>query len=49
LILYPTYVDPESGQICSVEDSLAWLVKNSGNPFGPSWRTQIIRFFQHLR
>jgi capsular polysaccharide export protein len=49
LILYPTYVDPESRQICSVEDSLGWLVRNSGDSSDPSWRTQIIRFFQHLR
>lgn len=49
LILYPTYVDPSSGQICSVEDLLGWLEKNRGVQTLPPWKTRVIRFFQRLR
>jgi capsular polysaccharide export protein len=49
LILYPTYVDPVSGQICSVEDLLDWMVANRGNIQGPPWKTRLIRLFQNWR
>jgi capsular polysaccharide export protein len=49
LILYPTYVDPESGQICSVEHFLDWLVANRGNISGPPWKTRLIRTYQYWR
>ncbi len=49
LILYPTYVDPKSGQICSVEDFLSWLQQNKTDIQGPPLKTRVIRFFQNLR
>lgn len=49
LILYPTYVDPESGNICSVEHFLDWLVANRDNVCRPPWKTRIIRIFQNWR
>lgn len=49
LILYPTYVDPESGKVCCVEHFLDWLVANRDNVCGPPWKTRVIRLFQNLR
>ncbi len=49
LILYPTYVDPVSNEVCSVEDLITWLVRNRQNPIGPSRKTRLIRRFQHWR
>lgn len=49
LILYPTYVDPKSGQVCTVEHFLDWLARNRDNVAGPPWKTRMIRFFQRLR
>lgn len=49
LILYPTYVDPHSGQICSVEHFLDWLTANVDNVQGPPWKTRLIRAFQNWR
>lgn len=49
LILYPTYVDPASHQICTVEHFLDWLAENKTNVQGAPWKTQLIRLFQHWR
>jgi capsular polysaccharide export protein len=49
LILYPTYVDPESGKVCCVEHFLDWLVVNRDNICGPPWKTRLIRTFQNWR
>jgi len=49
LILYPTYVDPQSGNVCCVEHFLDWLVANRDNVCGPPWKTRVIRLFQNLR
>ena len=49
LILYPTYVDPGSKQVCSAEDLLGWLAINKDNIQNPPWKTQLIRVFQNWR
>ncbi|MBN1958315.1 MAG: capsular polysaccharide biosynthesis protein [Desulfuromonadales bacterium] len=49
LILYPTYVDPATRQVCTVEHFLDWLIKNKNNVQGAPWKTQLIRLFQHWR
>jgi capsular polysaccharide export protein len=49
LILYPTYVDPVTNQVCTVEHFLNWLANNKENVQGPPWKTRFIRLFQHWR
>lgn len=49
LILYPVYVDPGSGQVCSVEDLLHWLKENRHRPAGAPWKTKMIRRVKSLR
>ncbi len=49
LILYPTYVDPKTKQVCSVEDLLTWLQQHKEQPEGPPWKTRLIRFIQSRR
>lgn len=49
LILYPTYVDPVTHQVCTVEHFLDWLVEHKENIQGAPWKTRVIRLFQRWR
>jgi capsular polysaccharide export protein len=48
LILYPTYVDPVSRQVCSAEHVLEWLSRNRVDGGAPSLLRRVIRFFKKL-
>lgn len=49
LVLYPTYVAPGSGQICTVEHFLDWLESHKDQIQGAPWKTRLIRLFQNIR
>ena len=49
LILYPTYVDPNTRQICTAEHFLDWLESNRKTAQGPRWKTRLIRLLQNWR
>lgn len=49
LILYPVYVDPDSGQICTPEHFITWLMENRTQIQGPPLKTRLIRLFQNWR
>ncbi len=48
LILYPTYVDPSTGQICTVEHLLNWLTANKHHQQKAGLKTRLIRCYQRL-
>jgi capsular polysaccharide export protein len=49
LILYPSYIDPLTRQVCSVENFLGWLTSNKNQRSGLQWGTRIVRFCQNWR
>ena len=48
LILYPTYVEPDSGQICNVETIIELIDQRRGRVIGPSLKTRLYRLYRKL-
>nr|WP_320010994.1 hypothetical protein [uncultured Desulfobulbus sp.] len=48
LILYPTYVDPVTGQVCTVEHFLNWLAAHKHRPQTAGIRTRLNRFYTQI-
>ena len=48
LILYPTYVEPDSGQICNVETIIELIAQGSYGVSGPSLKTRLYRLYRNL-
>ncbi|MFT5721935.1 MAG: capsular polysaccharide export protein, partial [Motiliproteus sp.] len=48
LVLYPTYVEPDSGQICNVETIIELIAQRRSRIQGPSLRTRLYRLYRNL-
>lgn len=46
LILYPIYVEPDSGQVCDIETVIHILHKRQGQVQGPSLKTRLYRAYR---
>lgn len=46
LILYPIYIEPDSGQVCDIETAIHLLHKRQGQIQGPSLKTRLYRTYR---
>ncbi|QTF91799.1 capsular polysaccharide biosynthesis protein [Halomonas sp. BM-2019] len=47
LLLYPTYVAPDSGQLCNAETAVALLEQRRSRSQAPGWKTRLYRRYRN--